>query len=192
MRGFTVTEMIVVIAILASAGLALQNALATFYRQNAYVLESSLALESAQRGIDAAVENLREATYGEDGAYPLVSAATSSVAFHADIDGDQPVEYVRFYLSDTTLYRTVTNAAGNPPSYSEQSAATSTVIDYVRNGTSTPIFRYYDGSGTELTSLVSLTDVTQVTIRLDADLNPRRAPQIYTLTGTATLRNLRN
>lgn len=192
MRAFTLTETIVVIAILTTAGLALQNALATFYRQNTYVLESSLALESARRGLNVALENLREATYGEDGAYPIISAATSSLSFHADVDSDQPVERVAFFVSDSTLYRTVTNASGNPPSYAGQTAATSTVIDYVRNATSTPIFRYYDGAGSELTAPVSLTDVAQVTIHLDTDINPNRAPQIYTLSGTATIRNLRD
>lgn len=190
-RGFTLVETLTVIAIVGTAGIALTSALVDFYRQNAYLFESTTALENARRALTTSLEDLRESSYGEDGAFPLVSAATSTITFHADIDQDGPVERVRFFVSNGTFYRTITNAAGNPPSYTGQ-AATSTVIAYVRNATSTPLFRYYSASGTELTAPVDVSEVSQVRVRVDIDLNPQRAPEIFTLTGSATLRNLRD
>ncbi|MBY0110883.1 type II secretion system GspH family protein [Patescibacteria group bacterium] len=190
MRGFTLTETLVVIAIVSTAGLALTTALVDFYRQNAYLFESTSALENSRRALSTSVENLREATYGEDGAYPLIAAATSSVTFHADIDADNSVERVRFFISNGTFYRTTTNPGGNPPSYTGQTAATSTVIAYVRNATSTPFFRYFDATGAELATPIDIGSVTQVLVRVDIDLNPNRAPEIFTLSGRATLRNV--
>ncbi|MBP9816972.1 MAG: hypothetical protein KBD05_03000 [Candidatus Pacebacteria bacterium] len=183
-------ETLVVIAVVGTAGIALTTALVDFYRQNTYIFESSTSLENSRRALITSIGNLREATYGEDGGYLILSAATSTVTFHADIDADGPVEKIRFYLNNGTFYRGVTNSAGNPPSYSGQPETTATVIAYVRNATSTPIFSYYDSSGVELTAPVDVSAISQVTVRVDTDLNPQRAPEIFTLTGRATLRNL--
>lgn len=192
MKAFTLVEMIVVIAIVATAGLALSNALISFYRQNTYLFESTTALENSRRALLTALENLREASYGEDGAYPITAAATSSITFHADIDADGPVERVRFSLINGTFYRTITNSGGNPPTYTGQAIATSTVIAYVRNASTTPIFRYFNAAGTELTAPINIGAVTQILVRIDIDLNPNRAPEIFTLSGRSTLRNVVN
>lgn len=192
MRAFTLAETVVVVAIVGVVGVALTGALANFYKQNAYVFESSTSLDNSRRALLTSLGNLREATYGEDGAYPILAAATSSITFHADIDADGPVEKVRLYLANGTFYRAVTNSAGNPPSYTGQPETTATVVAYVKNATSTPIFRFYDSAGTELTSPYSIGDIAQISVRVDTDLNPNRAPDIFTLTGRATLRNLMN
>lgn len=191
MRGFTLAEMLVVIAVAATAGLALLNAIPTFYRQNAYLFEATGALGNARRGLSTALDRIREASYAEDGAYPLLAAATSSLSFHADVDGDAAIERVRYTLIGTTFYESITNPAGNPPTYAGQPAATSTVIAYIANSTSTPIFRYYGADGAEVPAPIDLADVTAVQVMMQVDLNPLRAPDVYTLTGNATLRNLR-
>lgn len=189
-RGFTLVETMVVIAIVGTAGIVLTSALTSFYRQNTYLFEATTALENSRRALLVSLENIREASYGEDGAYPLIAAATSSITFHADIDGDGPVERVRLYLYNGTFYRNVTNSGGNPPTYAGQAIATSTVIAYVRNTSASPIFRYYNDAGTELATPFSIGDIAQVEVRIDIDLNPARAPEIFTLTGRSTLRNV--
>ncbi len=190
-RGFSLIETIVVVAILAVVGVGLLTMIAYFYRSNAFVLEQTSALDSAHRGIDDAFGVLREASYGEDGSYPIALAATSSMTFYSDVDSDSPVERVRLYLSNGTFYQGVTNAAGSPPSYTGQTESVYTIATWVSNATSTPIFRYYNTDGTELTGSVVLSDVASVRLRLDVDLNPLRAPNILTMEQSATLRNLR-
>ena len=189
-RGFSLMEMIVVIALLGSIGIALQSAIPYFYQSNAYLFEATTALDNARRGLVTSVRHIREATYGEDGSYPITVAATSSVTFHADIDGDDAVERVRYFLLGETFYESTTNAAGSPPSYAGQTAATSTVIQYVRNSTSTPIFRFYDENGAELSSPIDIGSVVSVQVMMQVDLNPNRLPNIYTLSGGATIRNI--
>lgn len=192
MKAFTLVETLVVVGLLAAIGSALSGMIVYFYRSNAYVLEQSSALDSAKRGLEISFENIREASYGEDGAYPLASVATSSVTFFSEVDADGSIEKVRVYLSGTGLYRGVTNPAGNPPTYTGQSETTYTIATSVRNATSTPIFRYYDADGVELTGTIDVAAVASVQTRLDIDLNPLRAPNIMTLQRTATLRNLRD
>lgn len=192
MRAFTLAEMLVVIGILSGVGIALSIAITQTYRGNAYVFESAVSVDNARRGISTALQNLRESTYAEDGAYPVAAAATSTVTFYADVDQDGPVEKVRVYLSNGTLYRGVTNAAGNPPSYAGQTEVVQTVIAYVRNNNTSPLFTYYDATGAQLGTPVDVSDVAFVTMDIRVDLNPTRAPNVYALTGSATLRNLRN
>ena len=191
-RGFTLIETLVVVALVAIVGVALQYAIQYFYRANAYVLQGTAAVNSARNGVTTLSSNLREATYGDDGAYPIAAAATSSVTFYADVDRDGGVERVRTYLIDRTLYRVVTNAAGNPPTYGGQASATTTIATYVANGTSTPLFRYFDSTGTELSGTPNIAEIASITTTLMVDINPLRAPDIYTLSQTAMLRNLRS
>ena len=190
-RGFTLIETIIVVALTAVVGVGLLTMIAYVYRSNAYVLEGTSAVSSARRGLHESFAALREATYGEDGAYPLASAATSSVTFYSDRDKDASVEKVRLYLSNGTLYEGVTDPAGNPQSYAGQPETTRTIATYVRNTSSTPIFRYFDASGTALVAPVNLASVRSVQVHLEVDLNPLRAPEIVTLEAGATVRNLR-
>ena len=184
--------MLVVIAVIGTVGFAIQYAIQYFYRANAYVLQGTAAINSARTGVTTMASNLREATYGDDGTYPITAAATSTVTFFGDVDKDGGVEKVRIYMIGNTLYRGVTNAAGNPLSYTGQTQATTTLATYVANGTSTPLFRYYNESGTELTGTINLAQISSIKMTLKVDINPLRAPDIYTLTESATIRNLRS
>lgn len=190
-RGFTLPEMLVVIGIISAVGVAMSVAIQSIYRGNAYVFESAASVDNARRAMTTATRNLREASYAEDGAYPIAAAGTSTVTFYADVDSDSPVERVRIYLSNETLYRGVTDPAGNPPGYVGQSESVQTVVAYVRNGTSTPLFNFYDTEGAPLAMPIDVSAIAFVTMDVRVDLNPTRAPNVYALTGSATLRNLK-
>ena len=189
---FTLVETLVVVALVSIVGLGMQAAIQYFYRANAYVLQGTAAVNSARTGVTTFTSNIREATYGDDGAYPVSSVGTSSMTFYADVDTDGGVERVKTYTIGTTLYRVVTEAVGNPPSYAGQTPATTTIATFVANGTSTPLFRYFNTAGTELTGTIDVSDVASVTMTLMVDINPFRAPDIFTLTQSATIRNLRS
>jgi len=139
--GFTLIEVLVVIAILATVGTALSGLIAYFYKSNGFVLEEASAVDSAHRGLDSAFESLREASYGDDGSFPVSAVATSTITFFSDVDGDGSVEKIRLYLLKGTLYRGVTNSAGSPASYSGQPEKNYTISTNVMNATSSPIFR---------------------------------------------------
>lgn len=191
-RGFSFMEMMVVIAIVSAVGLAVTTMIQFFYQKNAFVLEQTDALDSARRTVLDTVRTLREASYGDDGSYPILSAATSTITFYADTNNDGSAEKIRYYLSGTTFYRGVTKSAGSPPVYTNQPESTTTVVQYVRNATSTPLFTYYDHTGAVLSpTSTDPAQIAAVTISVWTDLNPNRAPNIFNLSETATLRNLR-
>jgi type II secretory pathway pseudopilin PulG len=190
-RGFSFMEVVVVVSLLALVGGALSSMIQYFYRTNAYVLQEGTAVQNARQGLTAAMQNLRETSYGDDGSYPIASAATSTITFFANVNGGTTVQKVRYYVSGTTLYRGVTTSAGNPPTYTGQPESSTTIATYVRNASSTPIFQYYDSSGNLLSSPVNLVSVAAITTTILIDVDPSRSPAVYTLIGSATLRNLR-
>lgn len=188
----TFIEMLVVIAIISTAGIALSSAIQYFYKSNAFLLEQTTALDSARRGVREAVVAIRESSYGDDGSYPIEAAATSSITFYSDFDKDNSVEKERYVLISGTLYRVVTNSGGSPPTYNGQPMSTSTIATYVTNDASTPLFTYFNATGVQLsTTSTDESAIASVTITLMVDLNPVRAPNVFTLMERATLRNLR-
>ena len=189
--GFTLVETIVVVGLTGFISVTIGLLLAYFYKTDTYTLEQTVQVEQARRGIEDAMRYLREASYGSDGSYPIASAATSTITFYANIDGDSAVERVTYSLKSGTFYRAVTQPAGNPPAYSG-TTATSTLSMPVINATSTPVFRYFDNTGTELTAPVNVGKIASIRTTLVVDANVNRSPISFTLSGGATLRNLRD
>ena len=185
-------EVLTVIAILVVVGVALNSTIISFYRNNAYLLEETEALNNAHTGLDQMTQAIRQASYGDDGSYPIANAATSTLTIYSNADTDAGIEKITYTLVGTTLYRTVVNSAGNPPIYTGQPVSTSTLSSYVRNSSSTPLFTYYDSSGNMLSSTSTpLASIAAIQVQLLDDLNPLRAPNVFTLSETATIRNLR-
>lgn len=194
MRGFTFVEVLVLISVTAIVGFTIETLIANFYIDNDYILESTKAIDNAHRGLRASFQDLREASYGADGSYPLQNVATSTITFYSDVDGNGVVDKIRLYLSNGSFYLGVTDPTSSPPTYVGQPEATTTIAQYVRNGTSSPIFRFYDDNGVELvatSSPIDISAVRSISTALMIDVNPNRAPDILTLMETATLRNLR-
>ncbi len=190
-RGFTLIETIVTVAIFAVVTTALSGLIQYFYRTNAYVFEETSAVQSAHNGIINAMRDLKEASYGADGSYPVASAATSTITFYVGVNGSSVVDKIHYYLLGTTLSKGVTMPTGVPPTYVGQTETVSTIATYIRNSTSTPIFRYYDSSGSELTSYpIDVSKIASVNTTITVNLNPDRSPNDYTLSAGATLRNL--
>lgn len=188
-RGFTLIETIVIISVTTLISLTLGTILVYFYKTNAYTLEQATAVAQARRGVEDAMRYLREASYGSDGSYPVGSAATSSITFYANINNDVAIERVTYSLQKGTLYRTVLAPSGSPPSYTGIGFSTTTVAASVVNDSSTPVFRYFSDTGSELTTPVDVSSIRSIQTTLIIDVNMNRAPVSFTLSGGATLRN---
>ncbi len=190
-RGLTFLEMLITVGIVSLIMVAIVNSVLFFYRANNTSLEQSYQIDSARRGIESLVRDLREARHGDDGAYPVASIATSSITFYTDVGNDQNVERVTYTLVGTTLYRSMLVSSGSPPTY-QGTPATSTVSVYVRNiEEGVPVFRYYDEEGGEITNVLEVGAVRFVSVSVVVNVLPTRAPEEFTLRTSATLRNLR-
>lgn len=183
--------MLVTLAIFVLIMGAIVNSILFFYRANSSSLEQAIQVETARRGIELFVRDVREATYGDSGAYPLESMASSSVAFYSDTDFDGAIERIRYTLLGTQLYRNVIEPSGTPPAYTG-GGVTTTVSGYVRNfDENVSVFRYYTASSTEATTTSAISTVVSVTMNLIVDIVQKHTPGTFTLSESATIRNLR-
>lgn len=195
LMGFTVIEMLVTLGVFIVAVGMVTSAIVFFYRTNAYTMQQSSAIASARKGVEVAVEDIREATYSDEGIYPVYDMGSTTFYCYSDIDKDDHVERVRFYLTgtaSTTLVKEVTNSGGDPLSYDGPEATTTTEIisEHVRNNDlATKIFIYYDNTGTEITDYNKVLDVSFVEIKLIVNVNPNRAPDDFELRSSTALRN---
>jgi type II secretory pathway component PulJ len=190
LTGFSLVEVMVVIALTVVVGGALSSAIDFFYRSNSYLLQETQAIQNARRGIAYSLADVRQASYGADGSYPVANAATSTMTFYSDTNDDGKVDKVRYYLSGVTLYRGTIAPSGSPAAYTG-AEQTYVIADSVRMATSSPIFIYYDHASAPLATPADPSKVASVYVRLTIDVDPNRTPNPLTLTGGATLRNLR-
>ena len=193
-RGMTFVEMIVVLSIFAILSVAVLTAIASFYQYNAYTIAQAYQVNNARRGVEFLVRDLREMTFADDGAFPLISKSTHDISFYSDIDRDDSVEYIEYELiSSTTLHKRVYNATGTPPVYNLSTPDNDFILsEYVQNivqGTST--FSYYDTNGEPATATTTVIDVRYVQAQIIVNIDPIRDPGQYMLRSSAALRNLK-
>ncbi len=192
LRAFTLLETVVSIAIITIIMSVIVLSILFFYRTNASSLEQSFQINSARKGVEFMVQDLREAIHGDDGSYPLLTIGSTTITFFSDTDSDQSVERITYSLSGTRLERITLDSLGIPPSYSGLGVTTN-VSEYVRNlETGKKIFRYYDKDGVEITNYTDIGGVRFISVNLIVNIQPIRAPEEFTLRSSATLRNLRN
>lgn len=191
--GLALVEMIVILALFTVLSAVVMNAVASFYRHNAYTVAQSYQVEHARRGVELLVRDMREMTFADNGAFPIVSIASSSISFYSDIDRDDSVELVSYELTDTTLYKYIYNATGSPPVYDPGVPDDTLVIsEYVQNDLQDQvIFTYYNEAGETVDVTAPVTDVRHVDVHLIVNIDPLRDPGEFMLRSSATLRNLK-
>lgn len=187
----TLIEAMVWVSITSMLMLAIVQSVQYFYRTNTYAVEQGAAITSAQRGIEDMIKVMREAAYSSNGAWPVITMASTSFAFYADVDGDPFIEQIRYYLNGNSLMRGIIDPSGDPPVYTATEQI-SHISDYVRNTEqSTVLFKYYNANGTLMTDLSRIAEVRFVEATVVVNINPYRLPNQFTLRSTAALRNLK-
>lgn len=160
--------------------------------------QASLGAQVESRKIlNQMVGELRSASPSALGAYAIESAATSTITFFSDVNGDDTADKIRYYIDtgSRSIRRGVTLASGSPSAYTLSETVTTLMSD-ISNGTSTPLFDYYDGNHTGTSTALSLpvnlsqVRLIKVTVKIDKDNN--RSPVTMTFTSGASLRNLKD
>jgi Tfp pilus assembly protein PilW len=189
-RGLSLVETVVTIAMATFAIIAIGSFTITFYRDHAYAIEQAFAVNSARKGVDRMVRDIREASFSDEGDFPIVSIGPYDIVFFSDIDHDDMIERVRFTLNSGTLFRGQAESAGMPSEYPVDDDSETIVSDYVRNEAyGHTLFRYYDKEGIEITDYGQIMDVTFVTVDMIVNINPDRLPRDFSLRSSASLRN---
>lgn len=97
-RGFTIIEALTAVAVFSLLMAAAGGLVAIVYKIHDFAFEQTVAADEARRGADIMIREIRQARYGDNGAYPIEKAADKELIFYADIDGDDTTERVRYFL----------------------------------------------------------------------------------------------
>jgi len=196
--GFTIIEMMVVIAIFLAIITIMTMYFVRTYNLNRFMIEQHDAINFGKKGIESMVKEIREASFAENGDYPIADAQSQSFVFYSDIDSDNQVEKVRYYLENTNLMKEVTKpTAGGVPEYLSSNTSTSTVAGFVRNST-TPIFYYYNGdypsdtANNPLSLPTNISDIKLIQLYLEINIDPSKAPDDFVLDVFVNLRNIKD
>ena len=198
MGAFTLVELLVAIGIFVMITSIVAEYIFRSYEVNRFSLEMSDAIEYAKKGVEIMVKEVREASYGDNGDYPIAQADSQSITFYTDIDSDSEIEKVRYFLSGVNLIKGITEpTSGLPVQYLSANEATSTISQYIRNNTD-PIFYYYNGDyptdtiNNPLPSPVTINSVRLIRLFLKINIDPAKAPGDFDLEEFVNLRNLKD
>ncbi len=193
-KGMTLVETIVLIAIYTILMLVITNSIVSLYQTNGYALAQTEEIDSARRGMIEWYKDVKEMTMAEDGTYPVAVIDEHQFGYYSDTDQDDSVEYIEYILAGTTLTKYTYSAAGTPPVYDMVTPTSEKILSlYVQNitqGTST--FLYYDENGVELNSASPLVDVKYIKAQLIVNIDPLRSPGEFMLRSSVAPRNLKD
>lgn len=194
-------ELIVAIAILTMIGLGVVIFQQSVLRSTTILQSNMIAEAQVRRALLHFISEMRIAKPSASGGYPIESAATSSLVFYANIDNATDTERVRYFMATATsafgnwvVKKGVTKPTGT--TYPTANEKTWIVVFNMKNGTSTPLFSYFDSSYTGTSSAlalpISIPSVRMVRMQLLVDPNSTRSPIPSTFMSQVTVRNLKS
>ncbi|MCA9365672.1 prepilin-type N-terminal cleavage/methylation domain-containing protein [Candidatus Kaiserbacteria bacterium] len=197
LKGMTLVEAIVAIFIFSIVILVITNFTVRLYQTHGYTIAQAQQVDFASRGVNYIIRDIREMTYADDGAYPLVIADEHKIGFYSDIDRDRSVEYVEYELvgtGSTTLEKRIYNAAGSPVVYDYSNPDETLIIsEYVQNTSfATSTFVYFDGEGNMAVPTTTISDIRYIQFSIIINIDLVRDPGQYMLRSSAALRNLKD
>lgn len=187
--GFTLQEILIALGISALVTLALGDLIVGGYQKYTITSEQTTQVAHARRIQDTIVRELREAIVSDAGDYPIIKAEQDRLEFYSDSDRDAARERVRYWRDGKKFLRGLTEPTGDPARYRDQDETLRVLGEYL-TGTS-PLFRYYQNDGTELSFPLDITKIVRIGISIVVDVAPGRLPSSTEVQTTVQLRNIK-
>lgn len=194
-QGFTILELIIVTAIVMiviATIFLMQNFLLS---QQTSVFQSFLDVENANAGVETMVREIRNARYGDDGAYPFQVCSDQNLTFFTNADTDGDTEKVQYFLDGNQLKKAVIEPSDYPINYN--SPANITIIASGINNNSQPVFSYFNssfsGAGNSLSANLRQlqTRLIKITLIANESINQDQGTD-FTITAFAQIRMLKD
>lgn len=193
LKGMTLVELLVAMSIIAIVLTGMTIFFVTIWKSQGYQIKLGQASLVASQGVSKVVKNIRQAQQGDDGSYLFKSGNNFDIVFYANIDDDDIVERVHYYLSGNIFYMGVTDSSSSPPySYPADDETVSVISKNVVNTATDYIFSYYDNNATLMAVPVATGSVRMIEVQLLIDVDPFSSPIPVTVKSRTTMRNLIN
>jgi len=195
-RGFTLVETMVTIFIFTIIMLGTSLMIQKIFVNNRQQTLQIGNIDRARSVANIFINEIRNSTYGVNGAYPLGEASDNQIIFFSTtpLSNGTPSK-IRYYVSNGILYKGITNPTGNPLVYNPANEQISTLISKMSLG-SNPLFYYYDGtyngSTNPLVQPVNINNIKFIKINLIVlkEADPT-STSTFTINGGGSLRNLK-
>jgi type II secretory pathway pseudopilin PulG len=204
-RGMSLIELVVAIGIMVLIG----GAMIIFERSvltNTKVLQTTLSSQQQiRKTLSTITAELRSACPSANSSYAIESVSTTSIVFYSNIDTDNLVERVRYFyatatpgsVTPTVLKKGVTKPVANV--YATGTEVISTVVNDLKNSSTTPIFSFYDSYYTGVASSTAplpppfpLGSIRLIKVLLAVDPNAARSPVYHTYDTQVSIRFLKD
>lgn len=167
------------------------------WKVNSYTLEMGQASLSASQGVNTAVNYIRKTRQGDDGAYPIQSAANNDLVIFSDYNRDGITERLHFYLQNGQLMMGArVPTTGMPKTYPAGDQTTKVLAKNIVNTPSEPIFYYYNANyptdkvTNPLAMPLDVSAVRLAKILLKINVIPGKGPENIEIQSFVEIRNL--
>ncbi len=197
-KGLTLIEILMGISIFVLAISALYFFMSQGFKVQEFSLQESIAISEARRSVETMVKEIRETQIADNGSYPIEKADKFEFIFYADIDKDNSVERVRYFLDGSEFKKGVIEPRVNPIGYFSSDEIINTLSRYVTNLSTEPMFEYYNGdwptdtTNNPLTYPARETDVKFIKINLKINPKPSLIKNDFNLSSYVQVRNLKD
>ena len=199
-QGMTLIEVLVGIGILLLIG----SGILLFERtvlQSARMAQTNLDVQQqVRRTLARFSAELRAAKPSASGTYAIESAGTSSIVFFVNDDTATDTERVRYFLATSsagTVYNVIKKGVTKPAGtvYNLANESITTVVQNMKNTSSTPLFNYYDesyaGTSTELSIPINVSSIRHVEMDIFVQEAVGRGTTTKEYSTHASIRNLK-
>ncbi len=190
--GFTMMEVLLVLGISSMVIFVAAKFLIGGFTANLFGEEQELAIKNARKVAQKMVREVREVTNSERGDYMIDVVEDQTLSFYSDIDKDNSVEKIRYFLDGTVLKRGIINPTGNPVEYLSGNEIVEELAEFMNNQ-GEPIFTYYDTDNNIIANPV--TDkayIRLIHISLKINVTPTVAPNDFYVEMDSHIRNLKD
>lgn len=196
-KGFTIIELMIAISIFSVLFILIVSMFQSVFENPKQYLVSMDNIDLARVIVSNFTNELRNATNGSDGSYPLNLAGNSEIIFYSNFgSAGNAAKRIRYYVSGDVLYKGVVVPSGVPLFYNLSSETVSTVFKGIKNS-GAPLFYYYngdyDGLGASLTQPVNVNQVKFIKINLILPNQiTSKDTSSFSISAGATIRALKN
>ncbi|HLD31381.1 MAG TPA: prepilin-type N-terminal cleavage/methylation domain-containing protein [Patescibacteria group bacterium] len=193
--GFSLLEVIIVIAIVSLLVSGLTALVIYSFRYNAVIWEQLKTQNEGRQALQKVVDIVRRAESSNIGSFALESASSTTLVLYANVDGDAYRERVRFYLAGTDFKMGVIKPSGTPLAYEGEETEKILASDVVNLTKDEPVFLYYDedytGSEGALIEPIEAANVRSVRLHLELEKDPTETPVPLQVETLVQIRNLK-
>ncbi len=195
-NGFTLVEILIVSSLTLLVGGGILGLIVILGENRVSTFENYLGVETVNNNISEMVREVRNARYGDNGAYTLDTADDQEFIFYSDIDYDGDADKIRYTLTDSVLEKGITKPVGFPAIYNPTNEIVKVVAENIRNGKE-PVFYYYNGdwpSDTTNNPLPSPTRLSETKLmKIHLRINKYSSPDVddFMLESYVQLRSLK-